>query len=463
MQSSRLRLHRRDFLRAGLLAVIGGSVFRADALKIRAQQNRADVIVIGAGMAGIAAARKLVEDDFDVIILEARDRPGGRIWTDDSLGVPLDLGAAAIEGVTGNPLTRLAKEFGVKTRPFDDDTYELYDKDGKRLSEAYVNRIDKIWREIQDEIFELAAESGLDTSLQDVLDELLTEYDLNAKALRLLRWFIVTEVENLYAAELSEISLQSLDTGRDFRGGDALFPGGYREIIDGLAEGLKVNLNQKVELVEYDADKGVRVTTNRGVFEADYALVTVPLGVLKRGSISFDPPLPEEKQQAIKRLKMGTLNKVVLRFQRQFWSREVAYLGYLKEKSEPLFDIWNMEHFTDAPILLGFASGRHALSLEEMSVEQAAGELMSDLRRMLGKTISDPIDAVVTAWHSDPLAYGSYSLISKGASADDYTILAEPVDDCLFFAGEATTEDYPGEVHGAFLSGEREAARIARE
>ncbi|MDB5082198.1 MAG: monoamine oxidase [Chloroflexi bacterium] len=423
--------------------------------------NHGEIIVIGAGIAGLAAARYLQDRDFEVIILEGRGRTGGRIWTDNSLGVPLDLGAAWIHGVDGNPLTDLAQASGIKTMPTNFDALEIFGPDGTELSEEQASQTATNFNKIRKQLEQLKEAADSQVSLAAALAKLPADPNLSPILQRALRWTLFSDIENDFAADLAELSLLAWDEDKGFRGDDVIFPGGYRQITDGLAKGLDIRLNQVVTGIEYDS-KGVRVTTNQGVFSGSRVVVTLPLGVLKKGGVKFTPALPGPKLQAIQRLDMGVMNKIALKFPKRFWAARTHRLGLLKEKGGKDFEFWNMEVYNGQPVLVGLAAGSYARSLEQLTKAEVVSQAMSDLKVIFGPATPAPLEAVVTRWFADPFSYGSYSHVPPGASFNDYKALAAPVGERLFFAGEATAADYPATVHGALLSGQREARAISK-
>jgi monoamine oxidase len=443
--------------RRALLALIGAALLAPPAAT--AQQRRADVIVIGAGIAGLAAARRLRQANISAIVLEARTRSGGRVWSDRSWGYALDLGASWIHGVAGNPLSELAREWQIATQPTNYESLALYEAGGTRQSEARRVQIGKQL----DELLEHAAAFGEtlshDIALQTAIDALLKENRPPPRQRRALGYALNATIEHEYAADAAQLSLWHYDAVNSFPGGDALFPQGYDQLVRGLGRNLDVRLDHVVRAIDF-SKPALEVTSSRGAFHADHAIVTLPLGVLKRGAVRFTPQLPRAKQDAIARLGMGLLNKVYLRFPRRFWENDEELLGYIAERKGEWAEWLNIAAYSDAPVLLGFNAGSYAQQLETFSDGEIVAAAMRVLRTMYGSHIPEPEDSLITRWAADPYAQGSYSYTAVGASADDYSALAEPVDERLFFAGEATHRDYPATVHGALLSGERAAEEI---
>ena len=221
-------------------------------------------------------------------------------------------------------------------------------------------------------------------------------------------------------------------------------------------------MQQKVNAIEY-GNKGVLVKTDQGNFQADAAIITLPLGVLKSGNITFSPPLPKNKQVAIDRLNMGVLNKVVLKFPRAFWQQNYDVLGYVSGQSKDFSEFLNWGHYTPAPVLIALTGGSFASSLELISETEVGERVMKLLRKLYGNSVPNPESVLRTKWGTDPFAFGSYSTVPVGSKGNYRSILAAPIGQRLFFAGEATSREYPSTVHGAFLSGIREADRITKQ
>ena len=280
------------------------------------------VLIIGAGMAGLAAAAELRALGFaDVAILEARDRIGGRIWTDAIGGnIPVDLGASWIHGVDGNPITAIATGNGIATHPTDYDNDVVHFHDAERPSPSARRALRRFWR---------FAERQPDTNLQFVYERLLEIEPLTAPDRRYLEHLLNTIVEHEQAADLRNLSLESIRGGDEYGGDDAVFPGGYGQVADVLADGLDIRFLEAVTEIDYAGTDIVLTTAAGATFEATRVVVTVPLGVLKQNLISFLPALPLRKRGAIDGLEMGVLNKTCLLFDDVFWDNDVELIGYV--------------------------------------------------------------------------------------------------------------------------------------
>lgn len=449
--------NRRRFLAATLLASAYAPSRRPSAALARRNPR---VLVIGAGVSGLGAARELGRQGFEVTVVEGRDRIGGRIWTDRSLGAPVDMGAGWIEEIDGNPVTELAKEYGAQHALSDDESWALHDVNGSIVSDSSADEIDEATEEIGEELEELAEELSEDISVEEGIRRIVAGEEMSAFDERALEWIISVVIEGSAAAPASRLSLREGDD-EGFDGEDHLVHGGYDAIAKGLATGVDVRLSHEVHRIAHDRN-GVRVETSQGSFEADYAVVTLPLGVLRAGTVEFSPALPESKRQALQSLDMGLANKVVLSFPRAFWPQSTHYLGYISETRGEFSSFVNLFPFLRRPILVSYLSGDYALSIEPLSDEETAGRAMRVLRTMYGRSIPEPDAVRITRWGQDRFTMGAYSYVVVGGVARAYDVLAEPISNRLFFAGEGTNRLYPATVHGAFLSGVREANRIAK-
>ncbi len=454
-----LRLSRRQFLWWSVLAsLLACAPLSTPSGDTAAPVTQASVLIIGAGIAGLAAGRKLQAAGVPVQLLEARERAGGRVWTDTSLGTPLDLGAAWIHGVKQNPITALVKAYGLNTVATDDDATVIYGLDGRELGNKQYQRLWQLGEQFDADLAALQEQAEDDAVLRDGIERLLRRYRLNAEDTRLLNWYISYAIEISMGAGRDELSLAWFNDDKEFGGAEHTFPQGYGGIVQGLAQGLAIRYGQVVNQISYDA-QGVTVGTQAGQsYRAERVIVTLPLGVLQAGSVTFQPPLPAARLQAQQRLAMGTLNKLALVFPRRFWDAELHLISHLHDQPAQTIEWWIPQQPT-RPALTGLVAGAYARQLEQQPLEQVVATLTAPLRQAYPR-MPEPEAALYTRWSADPFARGSYSHIPPGARPRDYKALAQPVAGRLFFAGEATLATYPSTVHGAFISGERAADEV---
>lgn len=426
------------------------------------------VLIIGAGMSGVAAGRTLQDAGFQVKILEGRERIGGRTWTDSSLGPDIDFGGAWIHGPHGNPLTALAKRFGLTWKWTDfknllGQSTLPFDSDGRPIDvAAYTEGIHAYDGAVAYAYSSLLTDNRTDPSLSvaDVYAEGLPLPALSHDAQ--LGYKYASEVRATWenAAGLDEIGW-FVEKYVKLPGGDNLAcGGGFRTLVTGLAEGLEIAYETVVEGITYRPD-GVTLATNRGEMTADLCVVTVPLGVLKSDLITFDPPLPAEKRGAIERIGFGNYEKIALKFPHIFWPKEPHRLNYISDATPPLFSAWlNYAHYANEPVLVAYHGGPSAVATNEMDDEELITGCMETLRKMFGPDIPDPLTYKRTGWSTDPFSQGSYSFTKVGQRPEDRQRVAAPLSDTLYFAGEATHPTFSGTVHGAYETGIRAAQEI---
>lgn len=409
------------------------------------------VIVVGAGISGLAAAKKLKEKGFSVTILEAQDRVGGRLRTNRSLGVAFDEGASWIHGVNGNPITDLAQKAGMNTFHTNDESILSYDQGGALRSPASYQAAEEAFYNI----LETLMNSGNPAqSFETVFNAQYPHYATD----RLWKFFLSAFL-TFDLGDLDQLSSQLYNEGEEFGGVEKIAVNGYDTIPNYLASGLDLRLNQKVSQVDYSGDK-VKVTHNGMVSEADYVLVTVPLGVLKNNVIAFSPALPAAKQTAIQKVGMNCVNKFLLTWDSAFWD-DVQYLSYTPEVSDKFNYFVNVKKFhPSVNALMTFAYADYGRQTESMSDSQVTSAIMAHLKDMYGNSIPDPVQLLRTRWSSNEFTFGAYSFPAVGTEMQHFEDLAEAVNDKVFFAGEHTEVDYFSTAHGAYLSGLREADKI---
>ncbi|HKP07936.1 MAG TPA: FAD-dependent oxidoreductase, partial [Microbacterium sp.] len=284
-----------------------------------------DTIVVGAGVAGLTAARLLTKAGRRVVVLEARDRVGGRVSTDRHFaGTVTDMGASWIHGIAGSPVAAAAEAFGMRTVEFTVGGYQpdsrpiaYYGPDGMRLTDAatqaFVDDINAVDATLRDAV----AESAPDASYRDVTETALAAQGWDPERTQRVREYLEHRAEEQYGAWIEDLAAHGLDDDA-IDGDEVVFPDGYDRLPRRLAEGLDIRLIHVVTDVQWSPE-GVLVTTDHGLFAAGTAIVTVPVGVLQSDDFIIEPPLPEPVAGALSRLTMNAFEKVFLRFPAKFW------------------------------------------------------------------------------------------------------------------------------------------------
>ncbi|SHO46289.1 putative Monoamine oxidase [Nitrosotalea sinensis] len=432
-----------------------------------------DVIILGAGMSGIAAALRLQHYGYDVVILESRDRIGGRIHTDNSLGASLDKGASWISGIRENPIYKLADKYNIKLKRVDEgESYSVYDHDGTKLDNVFQSKMKYEWTDFLHFMQNEQSHVGIRKTLGSVVQQYLLKNKLSPDIQSDFE-YAISMLENDWAGSVEKLSAKYWDhIGYILPGGQDVFPDGYMTIVNGLVKELgeeKIRRNHVVKTVKYD-DNGVKVILeNQNIFNGKYVICTFPLGVLKKNhSELFMPNLPGEKITAIRHIGMGIFHKTYLKFPQVFWQEDAdkAWINYVSEKKGVWNTFVNMYKVNGQPILLGLNAADYAEEIEPRSKDEIVREAMKVLRTIYKEKTLDPVDSLVTTWLNDPFSYGAYSYVGVNGTPDDYDKIAAPVKNepgttyRVFFAGEATTKFYPATVHGAYMTGLREANRI---
>ncbi len=413
--------------------------------------GKKSVIVIGAGISGLAAAKKLKEKGFSVRVLEAQNMVGGRLRTNRSLGVAFDEGASWIHGINGNPITSLAQEAGMTTFHTDDDSIVAYNVGGTAIRDTVFNNAETQFYNVLETMMDRGDTSK---SFETVFNSLYPSRTNDP----LWKFFLSTYL-TFDTGDLDKLSSTLYEEGEEFGGIEKIATNGFDTIPKYLATGLDISFSQRVTKVDYTGEK-VRITHNNNQSEADYVLVTVPLGVLKANRIEFLPALPAQKQTAIQKLGMNCVNKFLLTWNNVFWDDEqyIAYTPNTRDKFNYFVNVNKINPNVKA--LMTFAYADYGRQTETMSDNQIIDEIMTHLKDIYGNNIPTPNALLRTRWNSNENSFGSYSFTAVGTEMRHFNDLAATVNNKLFFAGEHTHIDYFSTVHGAYLSGLREADKI---
>jgi monoamine oxidase len=413
--------------------------------------------VIGAGMAGLAAARTLADAGAEVTVFEARNRIGGRVWTSRLWpDLPVDMGASWIHGTKGNPLTALADHAGLERRGTDYDSAIAIGPGGREVTAK------EPWRMVE-AAQERAFDASTDLSLMASVTTLPAWQRLAPAEQDALRQSVHRSIEQEYAADWGLLSARSFDASDDFPGADVLFPGGMDALCQTAALGLDFQLGRVLREVRL-ARRGVALRFEDGPeVAAGHVILTLPLGVLQAGTVRFSDDLDRNRQAAIQRLGMGAFVKGWLRFDRPLPFPAVDWIEYLRPGAAPPWAEWvNGKRALGADVMLGFCAGATALQAEAMTAQDAAASALEVLRDMAGsRSLPKLTGAQISGWGRDPASLGAYSFYATGSGPNDRKALGgTDWQGRLAFAGEATSVDHPSTVHGAWLSGIEAAQAI---
>lgn len=402
-----------------------------------------DAIVVGAGTAGLSAAQSLIKAGLDILVLEADDHVGGRCITDTStFATPFDRGGSWLHSAEINPLAKLAANegFSLHKTPWE---WEHVIIEGKTLSNAevadYARYMDAMW-----EVVDEAGSSDTSATIDSILPD--SRWKDTAKH------FIAQMLGGDYDVTTPFDIANYADSD-----GDWLVGGGLGNFVRHLHSDVPVMINCPVSTIDHSGNK-IRVTTPKGTIETNHVIITVSVGVLAAENIEFTPALPNNKLQAISDLPNGLLNKVGIEFDPAWKAIHEGYMLDYHAGGDEFCSI--LFRFYNSELATGFAAGRFAAELENEGSGALTDFCFEALRAAFGNDVTKYIKRTSeTAWNTNPNTFGAYSYALPGAP-NARNLLAEPIDNRIFFAGEATMPNHFATVHGAYISGKSVAEKI---
>ena len=418
-----------------------------------ASTREADVIIVGAGMAGLAAAQDLMRQGLTVIVLEASDRIGGRTKNNAVGDITFDQGAAWIHATDENPLTPIVQRLGLEMIPND---APLLAYGGRHDPITEGEHLNAVMEEVHHRLSD-AAKHGIDVA---------------ASQLPMPPSPYMQIAQNTIGALTMGVDwkdMSTLDVGsqpaevhgaESVASPDMFVKEGMETVTQSFMHGVPVRLQTPVSNVKWGAE-GVVVDAGTVRFAAKKILMTASTGMLASGRIGFDPPLPDWKQQAVADVPMATYDKIAIRFDKDvFTDKGVAAGAFVYEvNDETAMDI--VIRPTDKNVVVGLIGGSYGDALKARGQDAAKEALLTKLERIYGSEIREHVtDVVMTDWRADPWALGSFTATKPGVARAREKLRA-PVDETLFFAGEAQHMRWGGMLPAAYLTGKQAAAEMA--
>lgn len=428
--------------------ITGSAAFAAGLAGTRRPASAADVdvIIVGAGAAGIEAAHALRDAGRKAVILEARGRVGGRAFTDASLGPAYDAGAMFIHWAERNPWVPIARKLGIETPNEPRGSGFKVFADGKPMEDADRQRRRGAFGQI-DRRLETVDLSKRDLSIAELLGDLGPDMAPIASSGLLLS----------IGEESARISAR--DYQRLWAGDDLVVPSGYGNLVARHGAGLDIRLNEPVSAINWEGS-GVTVTSRTGKLRANACIVTAPVGVLKAEAIRFTPSLPAATRDALAGLGMGALTKIALKVEGDRFGipSGASFLEAGSSRRLMNFDLFP----DDKDLIIGYCGGDYARELSVAGIAEARAHVTDLLVRMLGGDVRKAATGCsFPAWWTDPFSHGSYSVCLPGQEAAREA-LSRPIGGKIFIAGEATAGGGAMTVGGATLAGRAAAAAVAR-
>ena len=439
------------------------------------------IFVIGAGIAGISAAKKLHDSGKQVIVFEAKERIGGRIHSINHQQDVFDLGASWIHGIQNNPIYDFSQKLKIQTKVLNYDTAQYFHSNGEAFNEAQVIEFEKHIKKIsqllneftnniqlnsQTEQFSINAEEALQRIIANLDFENLVFENL-AIAEQDLKTYLYAyfkfAANDPYASELNQLAPDFLNFEGYCEGDEVIFPQGYFQVVDHLAQDLAIQTNVEIKQILIEDEHVKIIDQNNMTYLGAKVVIAVPLGVLKKQQIEFIPPLDEHYETSIKKSGFGSFNKVFFQLNTPLAlnpNEHQHYNSHFYFYDDVCFNIFDLSHVYDKPCYLVMLGGEVSNWVDHASDEDVWSLIANRLEQLFHTRIARPSKLIVTRWGADPHTHGAFSYPALGQTIEHQYLWQKSIQNLIFFAGEHCHAQYPATVHGAYLSGLDTAKKI---
>ncbi|MDY6487360.1 NAD(P)/FAD-dependent oxidoreductase [Acinetobacter faecalis] len=421
-----------------------------------------DVVIIGAGISGLACAQALKNAGKNVLVLEAKERIGGRLHSINYEDETFDLGASWIHGIDNNPIWEIAQNNEIETAIFNYIGSDFFHENGqvftaqeKQEFVEYIQCIEKLFLESKQD------------SAQNALNDIFNNLTINSLSFshnqlkKLLYSYFERFANDPFATELNQLSTQFQKYEGYFNGDEVIFPQGYSQILSTFCKDIAIEKNIQVNQMVLENNAVKIIDANDREYLASKIVVSVSLGVLKKNLIQFVPELPQQHQNAISKMGFGSFNKVFFELEDslnlQANSNSNSFYYWV---NGTWFNILDLSKIYNKPIYLMLFGGAQSEFIDKTTDVEVWDFIYKNLNTSLINLPIKPKRIFITRWGADEFNYGSFSFPAIGHSESLVATLNEPVEDRIFFTGEHCSLEYAGTVHGAYLNGLETAEKI---
>ncbi|OTG83702.1 flavin monoamine oxidase family protein [Acinetobacter sp. ANC 4648] len=430
--------------------------------------HRPDTIfIIGAGIAGLACAKELQAAGKNVIILEAKERIGGRIHSIKKDSHTFDLGASWIHGIENNPIWEITQNNNIATTIFNYMDSSYYHTNGQVFSEIEQQEFELYIGKISQLLTESKQHSALE-AINDIMASL--EYSETVFPKKQLRTLLLSFFERLandpFATDLSQLSAHYEKYEGYFEGDEVIFPEGYIQVIESISKNLNIQTDTEILKINLKDDHIELIDQHNKRYLGSRVIVAVPLGILKKDKITFSPSLPAPHLNAIQNMGFGSFNKVFMEFEELLpfnLNTTSTNISDFYWHDGHWFNILNLTNIYKKPMYLMLFGGKQSEYIDDATDAEVWNFIYKGLNKTFSNIPNRPKNIIITRWGADQQSYGSFSFPTPLHTSELVETLNQPIKNRLFFIGEHCSLKYAGTVHGAYLTGQETSQKILDE